>query len=212
MIKDVIFILGFMFFSVCFTACSEKIGVKHNADNSILLTIDSKSSKKLDTLIKNLSGTEKIFDEKEIKNEIMQRNGEKVNVKAGNGASIEMEITFSGSEKDSLSPLFSESNGGKSFTLTLSKDTINQFLSLLPSETQEYTELLLAPVFSGEKMRKDEYIQLLSAVYGEEIAKEMQGAKLEFSVVSKNGIRQNLNIELAEILCLRETKKYTFDW
>ncbi len=212
MIKDVIFILGFMFFSVCFTACSEKIGVKHNADNSILLTIDSKSSKKLDTLIKSLSGTEKIFDETEIKNEIMQRNGEKVNVKAGNGASIEMEITFSGNEKDSLSPLFSESNGGKSFTLTLSKDTINQFLSLLPSETQEYTELLLAPVFSDEKMRKDEYIQLLSAVYGDEIAKEMQGAKLEFSVVSKNGIRQNLNIELAEILCLRETKKYTFDW
>ena len=67
MIKDVIFILGFMFFSVCFTACSEKIGVKHNADNSILLTLDSKSSKKLDPLIKNLSGTEKIFDETDCK-------------------------------------------------------------------------------------------------------------------------------------------------
>jgi len=210
--KDFIFILGFMFFSVVFTSCTEKIGVKHNTDNSITLSLSSKSSQNFDSLIKSLSGTDKLFDEAEIAAELKERKGEKVAVKTGKGASIDMETTFSASEKDALSPLFEQTNSGKSFTLTLSKETISQFLSLLPSETQDYTELLLAPVFTGEKMSKSEYIQTLAAVYGNDIANEMQSAKLEFSVTSKSGVKQSLNLALAEILCLRETKKYTFDW
>ena len=199
--------------TLVFMSCSEKIGVKHNADNSISLSIESKSSKNLDLLIAGLTGSKKdepLFNAREIEEEIKARNAKNAKVKTSAVSSIEMEMTFT--EKDALSPLFTESDDGKHFILTLSEKTISQFMRLLPSDASDYTDLLLAPVFTGDKMSAAEYVQSLAAIYGNDVSSEMKNAKLEFAVVSKNGVKQTLNLSLVEILCLEGTKKYTFDW
>ena len=209
--------LGILFFCAIalFTGCSEKIAIKHNADNSILLEFNSAAGKNLSALISSFTGmsaNEPLFDERQTAEAVKAHGGTQVRVKSKNGADLELSVTFAGNQKNALSPLFAESSDGTQFVLTISPESMRQFIALLPEDTAEYTELLIAPIFTGDKMSAEEYVQTLAAVYGNDIAGEMRSAKIEFSVTSKKGIKQILNVSLAEILSSQETKKYTFDW
>ena len=197
--------------ALIFSGCTEQVSIKHNADNSISLSVKSQSSKNTAALISSFAG-DVMIDSDAAEDALLASGAENARVETSGGADFLLSAQFSGNKRDSLSPLFSESADKNHFILTLSPSTIAQFIALLPSETSEYAELLIAPVFTGDKMSASEYADTLSAVYGSAIGDEMKAAKVEFSVTSKNGIKQTLNVSLAEILALQETKKYTFDW
>lgn len=208
-----IFYITALFCAVFLFGCTEKVSVSHISDDSILLSVQSRPGKSLDTMISSLMpGVPHLIDKDEAEAAVVFHGGNNVSVKTEGKAEFLLDATFSAKKKNALSPLFEVSADGKTFSLTLSKETITQFLSLLPEDAFEYTELLIAPVFTGEKMSASEYSDTLAAVYGEESAKEMREAKIEFSVTSKSGVKQTLNVPLSDILTLQQTKKYTFDW
>lgn len=208
-----IFCITALFCAVFLFGCTEKVSVSHTRDDSILLNVQSSPGKSLDAMISSLmKGVNHSIDKDEAEVAVVAHGGNNVSVQTEGKAGFSLDATFSAKKKNALSPLFEISADGKTFSLTLSKETITQFLSLLPEDAIEYTELLIAPVFTGEKMSVSEYLDTLSAVYGEESAKEMKEAKIEFSITSKSGVKQTLNIPLSDILTLQQTKQYTFDW
>lgn len=99
-----------------------------------------------------------------------------------------------------------------SASLTLSDKVMNQFISLLPPETADYMELLMAPVFTGEVMTSAEYIDLISAVYGNTLAEELEKATFKLSLTAPTGKKQQFQEKLIDILCGNTMKTYSINW
>ena len=53
---------------------------------------------------------------------------------------------------------------------------------LLPQETAEYTEFLMAPLFTGERMSADEYAELIGSMYGKAMRADLETAFFNFDV------------------------------
>lgn len=85
-------------------------------------------------------------------------------------------IDFSGSLSDFATlagSLLSATPSRRGITVTLSPETIQQVISMLPPETRDLTELLMAPVFTGEDLHSTEYLDILAAAYGERASSEI---------------------------------------
>lgn len=70
--------------------------------------------------------------------------------------------------------IFSPTETG--MTISLSRESVNAIINQLPPETADLLELLMAPVFTGEQLSRSEYLEIISAAYGEKIAKEIATA------------------------------------
>lgn len=81
-----------------------------------------------------------------------------------------------------------------SLTVNLNVKTMNNLISLMPPENIAYIDLLFAPIFTGEVMTSDEYIDLIAAMYGQTLATELIDARIDFEI-SVPGIITQATIE-----------------
>ncbi len=58
-------------------------------------------------------------------------------------------------------------------TVTLSRAIIGDAIALLPPESADYLELLMAPVFTGEQLTAQDYRDTVGAMYGKNLAREL---------------------------------------
>lgn len=72
--------------------------------------------------------------------------------------------------------------------ISINPENLNTILAHFPPETRDYIDILMAPVFTGEDLTTEEYIQLIKAAYGEKLAGELSGENLnlELEFPSKN--------------------------
>lgn len=114
-----------------------------------------------------------------------------------------------------------------SLELNLSPDTIQGLVSALPEDSQYMLDLFMAPVFTGEAMSADEYLMLLSSVYGKDIGDELKAASINFKMTCPAGkkllsaqgksIRKNTNsaqvsLPLVDFLVLSSPLNYKITW
>lgn len=85
--------------------------------------------------------------------------------------------------------------------ILLNDKIINKFISILPQEASEYLDLLMAPIFVGESMTPEEYIELLSTVYGPTLSDEISKSQVQLTLISPTGKKQYFTEKLVDILC-----------
>ena len=118
----------------------------------------------------------------------------------------------------------------KSLTVILSPDTVTQLTALLPDDSRNYLDLFMAPIFTGESMDAAEYRDLIAAVYGEELAAELEksavqmslappaGCKISSASLSETGRSRTsankavFSVPLLEFLTLRNAKTFSITW
>ena len=66
--------------------------------------------------------------------------------------------------------------------VTLSPKSISSFLEMLPQESRDFIDMLMAPLFTGEKIPPAEYEELIGAAYGKKIAAELRSAEFVLTV------------------------------
>lgn len=71
--------------------------------------------------------------------------------------------------------------------ISINPENLNTILSHFPPETRDYIDILMAPVFTGENLTKNEYIQLIKAAYGEKLAGELSGENLNLVLELPSG-------------------------
>jgi len=86
--------------------------------------------------------------------------------------------------------LFFRHFGGETLTVKLSPATLNSLLKLMPEETAEYTEFLMAPAFTGEKMSAKEYADSIGSMYGSTMRKESESSFFIFDVSAPGEITE----------------------
>lgn len=109
--------------------------------------------------------------------------------------------------------------------ISINPENLNTILAHFPPETRDYIDILMAPVFTGEDLTKEEYIQLIKAAYGEKLAGELavENLNLELEFPSKklkvflNGEEKslsdnNLIIPLADFLTMSKGFSIKMIW
>ncbi len=66
--------------------------------------------------------------------------------------------------------------------IRLSPESVNAATAVMPPETADYLALLMAPVFTGEKMDSAEYESVIAAAYGKTLAAELKGSTFTLTV------------------------------
>ncbi len=142
------------------------------------------------------------------------------------------DIDFSGSVADLTGSLITAAPSGEEITVTLSPDTLREVMDMLPPETGDLAELLMAPVFTGEDLQPDEYLEILSAAYGERASSEIASSRCtlyikapkpvqdvrcsgtcrELITTGYSGNTATITIPLVSLLTLSDTITLTARW
>jgi hypothetical protein len=118
---------------------------------------------------------------------------------------------------------FTQEAGGGRCTINLSRENGPRLLALLSPDITGYLEALMAPIATGEKISRAEYLSLVGMVYGEGIAGEISGSQIRASIDfpgalqsvkggTFSGKRMELNVPLVDLLALETPLVYEAVW
>ena len=71
---------------------------------------------------------------------------------------------------------------GRKAVLRISPENIASFLEMLPQESRDFIDMLMAPLFTGDNIPPAEYEELIGAAYGKKIAAELRSAEFVLTV------------------------------
>ena len=98
-------------------------------------------------------------------------------------------------------------SGKNCFSLTVTTELMQALLALLPEETAGWSEMLMAPLFTGEEMTEAEYADLLGAVYGNKIVEEAVNAAVTLCITAPAQILETRIPEYAKVSVSKNTAK-----
>lgn len=138
--------------------------------------------------LKNVSAESKVIDEISIQGDIDGNNGDFIS-----GASI-----------------IKSSNNGKNVEIEFSKNNLLKMYDNMPSIMRSYIDLFMAPVFTEEEMSNEEYLELISSVYGQILADEIKTSTVDFIVVMSDGKTKQFSLELIDLINIKTDIKKNF--
>ena len=108
-------------------------------------------------------------------------------------------------------------------SINIDLDSGPALLALISPDISDYLSALMAPIATGERLSKSEYLLLTASVYGKNIADEINGSAVKFAVefpgqvqrVSRgsfSGKKAECSIPLLEILVLEQPFNYEAVW
>lgn len=138
--------------------------------------------------LKNVSAESKVIDEISIQGDIDGNNGDFIS-----GASI-----------------IKSSNNGKNVEIEFSRNNLLKMYDNMPSIMRSYIDLFMAPVFTEEEMSNEEYLELISSVYGQILADEIKTSTIDFIVVLSDGKTKQFSLELIDLINIKTDIKKNF--
>ena len=116
-----------------------------------------------------------------------------------------------------------KSAGSSSIVVTLDKDRAPDVISRLSPEVGDYLNALMAPVVLGECSTKQEYLDLLTQVYGRSLSDEIAAAHIRAAIEfnrpitavqggSGKGKKAEFDIPLVDLLVLEKPLVWEISW
>lgn len=199
-----------------FSSCENVVKISSSGEKaniSYKTTISENLLKTLSTVM-NLSGnsesnseTEFFFNPDEISQSLSNVGFLNPNCTQENKNELGIEFSVSKDKKDPLSSSGILKYNTKNVPyLEFSKENLTKFYNSLPFELQSYIDMFMAPSFSDETMNDDEYIELVSSVYGQEMGNEIKSSKITF--IFENGTeRKKSTLSILSILNILGTMR-----
>jgi hypothetical protein len=222
----------FLFGSVTLMSCSPQVQISIAGNSKTDVHVTSKALPATSELIKSFNGLGKgtpVLNVEAIKASFTRAGFNQVQAVSSDGISLQIDAGAETVEK-----AFSSVAAGaidyepSSFQITLSSDTIPEILTLVPGDTIEYLDFLIAPLFTGERMSESDYKELIASVYGQTIARELSESAFELVInapkaissyeappqarVVRQGTRVTFTVPLTALLTEREKAVYRVEW
>lgn len=181
------------------------------ATNELIASFDTKASGN-----KNSSTT--IFDTVEIERALFQMgftaNSATTNKSSGNYEELNIKFNCSDKKFDFVKIIRDEKGLAKQMQITLSPAVLQDLITNQNNVIQKYADLLMAPCFTGDAMSKEEYIDLVASLYGNEIAKEITSGTINISLKNARIKKrtESVSVPLIDILTLTEEKTFTVNY
>ena len=175
--------------AVCITAaCSSSahIIVRDNADYGLTAEFIPSSllEKNITHLLKQKSGQtagQSVFNTQELKEALTQSgiSVKEMTVKGAMGLRLVCTVPH---KHELLKDVINYDTKGQKVAVKLSPENIASFLAMLPQESRDFIDMLMAPLFTGDKIPLAEYEELIGAAYGKKIAAELHNAEFVLTV------------------------------
>lgn len=202
------FVLLLSILSLFFISCESEITLEQKKDGSVKVDFSETAGDAIADLLKLALGSETVvFDVNEI---ILGLNENKFSeTKAHSVFGTDLVIETNVVDKSNF--LFSSGilkSNGKNLSVSISEKNLIQFYNESDDLIKAFLDLFFAPVFYGEKMTLDEYLEGVSAVYGEAFANELKKSSILIKTIGLDGNKKEQRIPLVEFLTL--DKEITF--
>ena len=136
---------------------------------------------------------------------------------------VEDFLTAGGSKARFVTYTEGREAGSSSIIIALDKDSAPEILTRLSSEAEEYLSALMAPAVVGETSTRQEYLQLITSVYGRPLADEIAASRLKVSIDfprpvkavsggNASGKRVEFDVPILDILVLEQPLRYEVSW
>ena len=190
---SLISILIFTIFS-----CSPALSISLKNDDSVDVQFEITNT---ESFFSNFSAfmdfSEENFYDKEILSSNLQSIGfSDINLEIGKNADLKLFAQLNNfsqlKEENPITSLFIKKQD--SFEISINPDNLIEVLETIP-EITDYLDLLMAPVYTGEEITEQEYLELFATVYGESFAKDFENTNF---VVKINVLDKIKNIETAK--------------
>ena len=190
---SLISILIFTIFS-----CSPALSISLKNDDSADIQLEISNT---ESFFSNFSAfmdfSEDNFYDKEILSLNLEELGfSNINLETGKNADLKLFAQLKNlsnlEQENPLSSLFIKNEN--SFEISINPDNLIDILETLP-EITDYLDLLMAPVYTGEELSEQEYLELFASVYGESFAKDFENTTFMLQVNVSEKIN---NIEIAK--------------
>lgn len=226
------------------SGCKASIKVEALSDSSTAVEFSTQLGEVLGKTIASLSaaaGNEvndiQIFSEKEITEAF--KNSDltecKVNVSTKDSVSIKGKILPPAKQKmvsdtGGLKIANFVNCGSKNLTLIISPSLVQTVVNTLPEDEKAMTDILMAPVLTGDEMSAEDYIDLIAIIFGDETAHELSSASLTVTMIAPdkkavtktalsdaknvktNGNKVTFTIPVVDLLTLSEAKTFSISW
>ncbi len=196
------------------TSCKSQIKITFSK-NACTVKYSTKLGKALFDTFYAFAGeteSERIFDTEQFK-QIFSEGGLK-NVSAESKVideiSIQGDIDGNNGDFISGSSIIKSSNNGKNVEIEFSKNNLLKMYDNMPSIMRSYIDLFMAPVFTEEEMSNEEYLELISSVYGQILADEIKTSTVDFIVVLSDGKTKQFSLELIDLINIKTDIKKNF--
>ena len=196
------------------TSCKSQIKITFSK-NACTVKYSTKLGKALFDTFYAFAGeteSEKIFDTEQFK-QIFSEGGLK-NVSAESKVideiSIQGDIDGNNGDFISGSSIIKSSNKGKIVEIEFSRNNLLKMYDNMPSIMRSYIDLFMAPVFTEEEMSNEEYLELISSVYGQILADEIKTSTVDFIVVLSDGKTKQFSLELIDLINIKTDIKKNF--
>lgn len=196
------------------TSCKSQIKITFSK-NACTVKYSTKLGKALFDTFYAFAGeteSERIFDTEQFK-QIFSESGLK-NVSAESKVideiSIQGDIDGNNGDFISGSSIIKSSNNGKNVEIEFSRNNLLKMYDNMPSIMRSYIDLFMAPVFTEEEMSNEEYLELISSVYGQILADEIKTSTVDFIVVLSDGKTKQFSLELIDLINIKTDIKKNF--
>lgn len=196
------------------TSCKSQIKITFSK-NACTVKYSTKLGKALFDTFYAFAGeteSERIFDTEQFK-QIFSEGGLK-NVSAESKVideiSIQGDIDGNNGDFISGSSIIKSSNNGKIVEIEFSRNNLLKMYDNMPSIMRSYIDLFMAPVFTEEEMSNEEYLELISSVYGQILADEIKTSTVDFIVVLSDGKTKQFSLELIDLINIKTDIKKNF--
>lgn len=196
------------------TSCKSQIKITFSK-NACTVKYSTKLGKALFDTFYAFAGeteSERIFDTEQFK-QIFSEGGLK-NVSAESKVideiSIQGDIDGNNGDFISGSSIIKSSNNGKNVEIEFSRNNLLKMYDNMPSIMRSYIDLFMAPVFTEEEMSNEEYLELISSVYGKILADEIKTSTVDFIVVLSDGKTKQFSLELIDLINIKTDIKKNF--
>lgn len=196
------------------TSCKSQIKITFSK-NACTVKYSTKLGKALFDTFYAFAGeteSEKIFDTEQFK-QIFSEGGLKnvsVESKIIDEISIQGDIDGNNGDFISGSSIIKSSNNGKNVEIEFSRNNLLKMYDNMPSIMRSYIDLFMAPVFTEEEMSNEEYLELISSVYGQILADEIKTSTVDFIVVLSDGKTKQFSLELIDLINIKTDIKKNF--
>ncbi len=185
-----------LFAGIVFLSCTTNATVSINESSAADFSYKTTASKNVESLIRSFAGAGQsvsVFDKSVIEKSFEMSEIDLVSVSSVGTA----DIMLSGKIKDinEIVPTgdqliaFENTSAGGKMDLHINNETLDALLSLMGSENLVYLELLMAPVFTGEKMSEEEYLSFMSSIYGPAILEDLTDSIISFDMEVPKSIK-----------------------
>lgn len=197
--------------------CTSEITLELKKDGSVDVEFSGSAGTAFAALIQSASGmtlsdatsssASVTFDTKEIEYEMGSHGFSKVKAVSKKGT----DLTVSMTDKNKKSAMFTSGivsvENGK-LSAQLSPQTLVKFYNSADSQTVQFLDMLLAPIFNDEQMSQEEYLEVIEAFYGEDIAQEMKASKFRITLKNPDGSQTVQTVPFVKLLTLDEILRF----